>query len=121
MVTRWGMSDALGPATLAPRDSGLLGSPDPFGFGAGAKLNSEATAQIIDAEVRRILQECYQQAERLLSEHRTELDALAHALLEQETLDEQQILNVTGLPSAPRLAGAPLSVLTGDIDSSTAA
>jgi cell division protease FtsH len=110
MVTRWGMSDELGPVTLASRDNGFLGASDPFGFGAGPKPYSEATAQVIDAEVRRILQECYAQAEQLLTAHRAELDALARALLERETLDEQQILDVTGLPGAPRLAGGPLPI-----------
>ena len=52
---------------------------------------------MIDAEVRRILQEHYDEAVRLLGEHRRELDALAEALLEHETLEEEEILAVTGL------------------------
>ncbi len=47
---------------------------------------------------------------RLLTQHRRELDALAEALLERETLDEHEILKVTGPPRAPRLEGAPLPV-----------
>src|SRR6266540_2176967 len=58
-VPRWGMSDALGPITLAPRDDGFLGTPE-AAFGMGQRPYSEATAQAVDAEVERILQEGYQ-------------------------------------------------------------
>jgi cell division protease FtsH len=50
-----------------------------------------------------IIRECQGEAHRLLTEHRTQLDALANALIVQETLDEKQILEVTGLPPAPPL------------------
>ena len=108
MVTRWGMSEQLGPVSLAPRDSAFLSIPDPSGFGSGGRQHSEATAQVIDAEVRRISEESYAEATRLLTQHRSQLDALAAALLEHETLEEQQILDITGLPSAPRLGGLEL-------------
>src|SRR5712691_4536455 len=108
MVTRWGMSEKLGPVTLAPREDPYL-ARDPFsGFG-GSRPYSEATAEIVDAEVERILQECYAEGVRMLREHRTELDRLAHTLLERETLDEQEILRVTGLPPARRNNEAPLA------------
>jgi len=113
MVTRWGMSDALGPVSLASRDGGL-GAGERFMYG-DAKPHSEATAQLIDAEVQRILRSCYEQAAQLLGGHRPELDALARALLEQETLDEQQILKVTGLSSAPQLVGSPLPHTNGRV------
>jgi cell division protease FtsH len=107
MVMRWGMSEELGPVTLAPRDNGFLGgNPEMFGFGA-TKPYSEATAQLIDAEVRNILQQCYDEGRRLLVEHRRQLDALAEALLRKETLDEQEILQVTGIQPRNRLADAP--------------
>jgi cell division protease FtsH len=106
MVTRWGMSVRLGPVTLAPRDDAFLNTPE-AAFGMGQRPYSEATAQGIDAEVERILQEGYQQALKLLREHRDPLDRLARALVERETLEEQQILEVTGLPRAPQLDGAP--------------
>ena len=51
----------------------------------------------------RIINECHEEARRLLTERRKELDALAGALLERETLDEEEILEVTGLPPAPPL------------------
>src|SRR5579859_6750256 len=110
MVTRWGMSEKLGPVTLAPRDDGYLGR-DSFGGFGGSRPYSESTAQVVDAEVERILQECYAEGIRLIRLHRAALDRLANALLERETLDEQEILKVSGLPAAPRNNEAPLATL----------
>ncbi len=101
MVTRWGMSEKLGPVTLAPRDDPFLGRDPYAGFGS-SKPYSEATAQLIDEEVERILTECYTDGMRLLRENRDALDRLASALLEKETLDEQEIISVTGIRPAPR-------------------
>jgi cell division protease FtsH len=110
MVTRWGMSEKLGPVTLAPREDPFL-ARDPFsGFG-GSRPYSEATAEVVDAEVERILQECYAEGVRMIREHRAELDRLAQALLEHETLDEQEIIKVTGIRPAPRTAEAPLAAM----------
>jgi cell division protease FtsH len=106
MVTRWGMSDALGMVQLAPRENPYLGSIP--GYAARPPV-SEDTARAIDAEVRRIIQESHDEAMRLLGEHRAELDALARALLERETLDQAEILEVTGLPPAPALASLALT------------
>jgi cell division protease FtsH len=108
MVTRGGMSDKLGPISLSPRGGGFLGESEPVSFPGAAKPYSEASAQLIDAEVQAILDGCYQQGLAQLSRHRAELDRLAAALLEHETLDEQHILEVTGFGRAPRLATAPL-------------
>ena len=69
---------------------------------------AEVVARIIDSEVLRIIGECHQDALRLLKEHRQQLDALVAALLSKETLDEQEILDVTGLPPAPALHTRPL-------------
>jgi cell division protease FtsH len=99
MVTRWGMSDKLGMVQLAPRQNAYLGTA---GFG-GEKPFSEETARLVDAEIQRIINESHAQALSLLRKHRRELDALVTALLERETLDEQEILQVTGLPPAPAL------------------
>jgi len=100
MVTRWGMSDAVGMIQLAPRDNPYLGGAGAYG---GTKPFSEKTAQMIDAEVRRIIGESHDEAKRLLTAHRKQLDALAEALLTHESLGEEEILNVTGLPRAPAL------------------
>ncbi len=100
MVTRWGMSERVGMVQLAPRENPYLGGSGGYG---GARPFSEATAEAIDAEVLKIIGESHEEARRLLSAHRKELDALAEALLSRETLNEQEILEVTGLPPAPAL------------------
>jgi cell division protease FtsH len=104
MVTRWGMSDRIGMVQLAPRENPWLNGPE--GYYAGAKPFSEETAEAIDAEVRKIIGDSHDEARRLLTRHRSELEALAQALLSRETLNEQEILEVTGLPPAPKLEGA---------------
>jgi cell division protease FtsH len=108
MVTRWGMSDALGMVQLAPRSNVYLGVA---GY-TGERSCSEATARLVDEEVQRIIRECHSQAKELLMRHRSALDWLAEALLAHETLDEKQIRDVTALPPAPiveseRVAPAP--------------
>src|SRR5687768_8181119 len=100
MVTRWGMSDDLGMVQLAPRENPYLGGGAEF---AGSKPFSEETARRIDAEVLKIIGVSQSEARRLLTVHRQALDALAEALLTRETLDEQDIHRVTGLPPAPKL------------------
>jgi cell division protease FtsH len=105
MVTRWGMSDKLGMVQLAPRQNIYLGGAAGFG---GDKPFSDETASLIDAEVQRIINECHGEAKRLLGAHRKALDALVRALLERETLDEEEVLQVTGLPAAPQLDARPL-------------
>jgi cell division protease FtsH len=100
MVTRWGMSERVGMVQLAPRENPYLGGWGGYG---GARSFSEATAEAIDAEVLKIIGESHEEARRLLIAHRKQLDALAEALLSRETLDEQEILEVTGLPPAPAL------------------
>jgi cell division protease FtsH len=100
MVTRWGMSERLGMVQLAPRENPYLSGPNGY---AGAREFSEKTAEAVDAEVRKIISESRDEAMRLLSAHRKQLDALVEALLARETLNEQEILEVTGLPRAPAL------------------
>jgi cell division protease FtsH len=107
MVTRWGMSDTLGLVQYAPRRNSYLGAT--AGFGADRPY-SEETAHTIDAEVRRIVGESYEEALRLLRAHRDALEALVAALLKRDTLDEDEILEVTGLPPAAPLESAPLVV-----------
>ena len=100
MVTRWGMSDRVGMVQLAPRENPYLGGGAGY---SGATPFSEATAEAIDAEVLKIIDESHEEAKRLLTAHRKQLDALAEALLTRETLNEQEVLEVTGLPPAPAL------------------
>jgi cell division protease FtsH len=107
MVTRWGMSERLGLVQLAPKENPYLSGVNGY---AGERPFSEATAEAIDAEVRKIISESHEEAKSLLSAHRKQLDALAQALLSHETLNEQQILQITGLPPAPPLETAILRV-----------
>jgi cell division protease FtsH len=95
------MSDKLGMVQLAPKQNPYLNSLD--GFGGTTSMVSEETARLIDTEVQRIITESHDEAQRLLTQYRRELDALAEALLARETLDETEILDVTGLPAAPSL------------------
>jgi cell division protease FtsH len=92
MVVRWGMSPKIGP--LAFREEG---SGDGLGL---ARPYSEATAREVDTEVKRIADECFADAVRLLTEHRAQLEALTQALLKEDSLGEEQILSVTGLQAA---------------------
>jgi cell division protease FtsH len=95
MVLRWGMSETLGPISfIAPQDEGL---PPAFQH----QPYSEATSELIDAEVRRIVEESHHEAERLLAEHRDKLDALARALLKAESLNAGEIREATGLTELP--------------------
>ena len=99
MVTRWGMSEKVGFITVAPRaDQGfLLPGADPV---------SEATQELVDEEVRRIVDEEHRVTRRLVSENRERLDSLAEALLERETLDELDAYAAAGIPRAPEPASA---------------
>src|SRR3546814_8290384 len=87
MVTRWGMSEALGMVQLAPRQNNWVGSA---AFGT-SKPYSDETARLIDTEVARIINDCHDEAKRLLQERRRELDLLVSALMKQESLDEKEI------------------------------
>jgi len=113
MVTRWGMSDKLGLVQLAPRENAFLGGGPSF---PAERPFSEATAQTIDSEVQRIISESHEEALRLLTEHRGQLDALAQALVARETLNEEEILAVTGLPRAPALESRMLAAARGNQD-----
>jgi cell division protease FtsH len=94
MVARWGMSPKVGPLNYSETDGGGF-QQRPYG---------EGTADLIDEEVRRISEECLAEAERLLGQHRPQLETLARALLKNDSLDEQQILEVTGVRPAPGAA-----------------
>ena len=86
MVTRWGMSDALGPLQYAEADEEVF-----LGYSVNRQKNmSNETAQAIDKEIRRIVEQGYDRAKDLLEEHREELETLAKALLEYETLSRRR-------------------------------
>ncbi len=88
MVTKWGLSDKMGPLLYDESDDEVF-------LGRSAtqhhKSVSEETARNIDSEVRRIIDECYQRAHDILEEHRGKLDIMAEALMKYETIDAKQI------------------------------
>jgi cell division protease FtsH len=92
MVGRWGMSDAIGPIAVIPSETMNYLLP-------GAKETSEATQQLIDAEVRRIIDDAHSHVTDLLSKHRDQLETLTRALLEAETLDMIDAYAAAGLPA----------------------
>jgi cell division protease FtsH len=93
MVGRWGMSSAIGPVAVIPRDG--MGP-----FLPGAAEVSPRTQQLVDDEVRRIVDESHQEVLALLEQNRGKLDSLAAALLEHETLDEEDAYAAAGVPRA---------------------
>ncbi|MDA5281775.1 ATP-dependent zinc metalloprotease FtsH [Streptomyces sp. NPDC054904] len=88
MAGRWGMSERVGRLTAIPSDG-----QSPYGLAA-----APATLDTVDHEMRRIVDECYEDACRLLREHRPQLDDLARALLAAETLDEAAAYAAAGVP-----------------------
>jgi len=97
MVGRWGMSDAVGKVSVLPRPD-----EEPMLF-PGAGHASDRTLELVDAEVRRIVDECYQHALEQLRENRERLDTLADALVEHETLDEADIYRIAGIERRRKL------------------
>jgi len=97
MVCQWGMSDKLGPVTFRQgEDHMFLGREL-----AQTKDFSEHTAKIIDEEVQRIVREMEQKAETTLKQNQDKLEALAHALLKHETLEDKEIDRLLDLNSQP--------------------
>ena len=96
MVTRWGMSTAIGP--VAFRD----GEEHPFlgkEMATDQREYSDDTARVIDSEVHRFLAQADQRAIKVLSEHRDKLDSLTKALVERESLDIDEISAIIGPPA----------------------
>ena len=96
MVTEWGMSEKLGMVAYGENTQEVF-----LGHSVTQSKNiSEATAQAIDAEIKRIIDEAYMTAKRIVTERRADLDAIAKALLEFETLTGDEIRGL--------LAGQPI-------------
>ncbi|SDV05346.1 membrane protease FtsH catalytic subunit [Pseudomonas mucidolens] len=88
MVTKWGLSEKLGPLMYAEEEGEVfLGRG---GGGQGASFSGE-TAKLIDSEVRSIIDQCYGTAKQILTDNRDKLDAMADALMKYETIDAEQI------------------------------
>ncbi|SFP43616.1 membrane protease FtsH catalytic subunit [Ectopseudomonas composti] len=88
MVTKWGLSEKLGPLMYAEEEGEVF-----LGRSMGSQSSnvSGETAKLIDEEVRRIIDECYATAKQLLVDNRDKLDAMAEALMKYETIDAEQI------------------------------
>ncbi len=87
MVSRWGLSDAMGPILYDEDEAGPFGG----GYGQGAKPMSPSTLQQIDDEVRRIIDESYQRATKILEDNRDILESMTQALMKYETISSEQI------------------------------
>lgn len=85
MVTRWGMSDKVGPRALESD-----GGTPMFGAGVDSKEYSEKMSATVDGEVERIMKESFARAKDVLTEHRKALDAIAKKLIEVETLEKAE-------------------------------
>ncbi|KXE60691.1 ATP-dependent metalloprotease [Pseudomonas aeruginosa] len=101
MVTKWGLSEKLGPLMYAEEEGEVF-----LGRSAGsqhANVSGE-TAKMIDQEVRRIIDDCYGTAKRLLDENRDKLEMMADALMKYETIDSDQIDDIMAgrVPREPR-------------------
>jgi len=102
MVTQWGMSDALGTMVYGENEGEVF-----LGRSVTTHKNiSEASMQKVDAEIRRILDEQYALARKLIEENRDKIEAMAGALLEWETIDADQIDDIMAgkPPRAPKPA-----------------
>jgi cell division protease FtsH len=105
MVGRWGMSDRIGPIAVLPDDGAGPQYP-------GARAQSEDTQQTIDEEVRRLVDDAHADVTRLLTEHRDQLQSLAGALLEAETLDALEAYAAAGVPGrSPRFEQPPAAAI----------
>ncbi len=117
MVTRWGMSDAVGPMAWDSHNQVFLGDEM-----LAARDYSDETARVIDKEVQRILVEQEKRCRDLLTEHRHALDLVARALLEHETIDGAEVTRLlkfaesgaTGEPTTAEVAAPKLSEFVED-------
>jgi cell division protease FtsH len=88
MVARWGMSERVGPVAIFDDRS-----VDAF----GRPMVSESTLELVDTEIRAIIDDCYDAAVKQLGEHRDQLEALTQALLDKETLEEAEAYEVASI------------------------
>jgi len=112
MVTQWGMSDELGPMVYGENDGEIF-----LGRSITTHKNvSETTMQKVDAEIRRIIDEQYKLARKLIEDNRDKVEAMAKALLELETLDAEQIGDIMAgrPPRPPKPSGAQASSAATD-------
>jgi cell division protease FtsH len=105
MVMRWGMSDSLGPMVYGENEGEVF-----LGRSVTTHKNvSESTLQQVDAEIRRLIDQQYGIARKLIEENREKVEIMANALLEWETLDAEQINDIMEgrSPRPPKPAATP--------------
>ncbi len=103
MVTQFGMSEAIGPMAIGDSEQEVF-----LGRDIGQRRQvSEQTAQLVDAEVKRLLDEAYDSAREILMEHRGLLESIALMLLERETLDREQVEILAAGGTLPPAKPAP--------------
>src|SRR5260370_699138 len=101
MVTQFGMSDAVGPIAVGDREAEIFLGREIV----QRREISERTAELVDNEVKRILEGAFERAKAIISEHRDSLDRLARALLERDTLDREEVdLVFAGKPLPPQVS-----------------
>jgi cell division protease FtsH len=106
MVTEYGMSEVLGPQQLGQKHGEVFLGRE---FGHQANYSDEVAARI-DAEIRMLIDTAHEEARAILVQHRKTLDALAAALMERETLDTPELMEILGgLPPWPTRNGATAS------------
>ena len=110
MVTQWGMSEKLGPIAFGNKEEQIFLGREI----ATRKDYSEKTAQDIDAEVKRIISDCYEKARSILTEHEQQLHDIAEALLERETLDAEDVKILLNGGNLPPIKKKPERKKTGD-------
>jgi cell division protease FtsH len=109
MVTRWGFSDELGTVAYGENQEEVF-----LGMSMGRQQNiSEATAQTIDKEVRRLVEQGLADARRILTEKREQLETLAKGLLEYETLTGEEIRDLMDGKPPVRDVGEPITPTRG--------
>jgi cell division protease FtsH len=92
MIGRWGMSERVGALSVLPSE----GDPRMAGV-------SEALLEVVDEEVRKLVEQCFADARRLLRENRDKLDAIVEQLLKSETLDQAEVYAAAGIPHRPSI------------------
>ena len=101
MVTQFGMSEKIGPVCLDEEQEVFVGNS----YGRSSSYSGK-TAALIDEEIKRIAEECYGEAVRVLRENRDKLDLLTEALLKHETISRQEFVTLMDTGVMPEITAA---------------